>query len=329
MRVTKGEPLHHYRYDDENLNFIERFVTRKKRRVEGFYQRMFNEDFSRIFRASSVKHSLFNITSNDDELAKRLLVGLKSQHRYQNSDEIIRAWVEDIAQSLLWSQTAYYFVHDVQAQNESRIIPLNFDDIFNVLGINFQLVPKRFERPWKSDEELLPRELRILEANKLIRFNICHKLNKLLSRQNRTLGLLDKYKDNNLQFYPQATYDEPSPKTYFDFNCWSKTQHKALHIATRETGWSARNLGESERSVYFDYYRMLRFRRNQLIFRDDILDQIGRELTRIGRQYNEMFTIVISPTSALPKVEELNDLEEQFSKEQVSFKEIRDCYFER
>lgn len=329
MKVTKGEPLHHYRYDDKNLNFIERFVTRKKKRAEGFYQRMFNEDFSRIFSASSVKHSLFNITSNDDELAKRLLVGLKSQHRYQNSDEIIRSWIEDIAQSLLWSQTAYYFVHDVQAQNEFRIIPSNFDYIFNVLGINFQLVPKRVERSWKSDEKLLPRELRFLEANKLIRFNICHTLDKILSRQNRTLGLLDKYKDSNLQFYPQATYDESSPKIYFDFNYWSKTQNKALHIATRETGWSARNLGESERSVYFDYYRMLRFKRNQLIFRDDILNQIGRELTRIGRQYNKMFTIVISPTSALPKVEELNDLEEQFSKEMVSFKEIRDYYFER
>jgi hypothetical protein len=329
MKVTKGEPLHHYRYDDENLNFIERLVTRKKRRVEGFYQRMFNEDFSRIFRTSSVKHTLFSITTNDDELTKRLLVGLRGQHRYQNNDENIRTWIEDIAQSLLWSKTAYYFVHDVQAHNESRIIPLNFDDIFNVLGINFQLVPRRFEHPWKSDEELLPRELRILEENKLMRFNICPTINKILSRQNRALGLLDKYKYNNLQFYPQATYEEPSPKNYFDFNYWSKTQHKALHIATRETGWSARNLGESERSVYFDYYRMLRFKRNQLIFRDDILVQIGRELTRIGRKYNEMFTIVISPTNVLPKVEELNDLEEQFSKEKVSFKEITDYYFER
>ncbi|OEE51652.1 hypothetical protein [Vibrio splendidus] len=329
MKLTKGEPLHHYRYDDENLNFIERLVTRKKRRAEGFYQRMFNEDFSRVFRSASKKESLFNISSNDDELTKRLLAGLRSQHRYQSTDENIRTWIDDIARSLLWSQTVCYFVHDNQEENESRIVPLNSDDVFNVLGINFQLVPKRLERPWESDEELLPTEVRILETNKLIRFNICNSIGSILSRQNRTLELLDKYRDNNLQFYPQATYDDPNPRNYFDFNRWSKTQHKALHIATRETGWNARNLGESERSVYFDYYRMLRFRRNQLVFRDDILQQIGRELTRIGRQYNKMFTITISLTSVLPKVEELNDLEELFSKEKVSFKEITDYCFER
>lgn len=330
MRIIRGEPLHSYYSDDENLNFIERFIARNKGVMEGFYQRMFNEDFSRVFRTSRVKKGpLFNIDSNDEVLAKRLLENISSQYSSRSTDENICTWVEQIAQSLLFSKTAYYFFHDIHEKEEFRIVRLSPDDIFKLFNTHIQLVPKRFESHWKSDGELLPRELRILEASKLIRFNICNSIKKLLSDQNRTLSLLDHYRHNKLEFYSQATYENPRPKNYFDYSYWSETQDKALYLATHETGWNARNLGPSERSVYFDYYRMIRFRRNQLIFRDNILFQLGEELTRVGRQYNEVFSIVISPTNALPKVEELNELEELFSQEKVSFTKIMDYYFER
>jgi len=330
VRIIRGEPLHHYDSDDENISFIERFIARNKGVTEGFYQRMFNEDFSRFFRTSGVKKSpLFNIDSNDEVLAKRLLENISSQYSSRSTDENIRTWVEKIAQSLLWSKTAYYFIYDIHEKEELRVVPLSSDDIFKLFNTYIQLVPKRLENHWGGDGELLPRELRILEENKLIRFNICSSIKQLLSHQNRTLRLLDQYRHSRPEFYPQATYEDPSPKSYFDYSYWSETQDKALYLATHETGWNARNLGSSDRSVYFDYYRMIRFRRNQLIFRDNILFQLGEELTRVGRQYNEVFSIVISPTNALPKVEELNELEERFSQEKVSFTKIMDCYFER
>jgi len=330
VRVIKEEPLHHYYTDDESLSAIERFIARNKRVTENFYQKMFNEDFSRLFRSSNSKKSpLFNIDSNDDTLTKRLLENISSQHRGRSTDENLRMWIEGIAQSLLWSNTAYYFIHDIHEKEEFRIVSLGPDDIFRLFNTHIQLVPKRFENHGESDEELHPRELRILDANKIIRFNICRSIKQFISRQNRILNLLDKYRNNGPDLYPQATYETPSPKNYFDYSYWSETQDKALYLATNETGWNARNLGSSESSDYSDYFRMIRFRRNQLIFRDNILLQIGTELTRVGRQYNKEFSVVISPTSALPKIEELNELEELFSQEKVSFTKIMDYYFER
>ncbi|ODS05052.1 hypothetical protein [Vibrio scophthalmi] len=330
MKIIKEKPLHHYYSEGEKISFIEKFILRKNGVQDGTYQRMFNEDFSNFFRAyGRTKSKKFNVDSNDEALTKRLLSNIGDQYRHLSQDERIRMWIEKTAQHLLHSSTAYYFIYDVNNKEELNIVPLSSHDIFRIFNTRIQFIPKRFKNHWENDGELLPRELRILDTNKLIRFYMCRSIKRLLSHQNRMLHRLEKYRHNSLAFYPQATYEKPNPKNDFDFNYWSETQNNALHLATHDTGWNCRHLGSSERSVYFDYYRMIRFKKNQLIFRDNILFQLSKELTRIGRQYNEAFSVVISPTNALPRIEKLNELEDQLSQENVSFTKIMDYYFEK
>lgn len=328
MKLVKGQPVHYYHLDTENLGFLERFFIRPTREREGFYQSMFNEDFSRIFSSlNRSNEALFSLDSNDDALAEKLLVSVKGTHRHHRLDDNIRDWVEEIAQTLVRLKTAYYFLHEDTEKEELHIVPLSSGNLFQLLNIYIQIVPKRRKERWASDAELLPTELRILDTSKLIRIDLASTTKQLLLEQNRVLAALDKHKHDNTAFYPKATYENPLPQSNFDFRYWVDTQDKALYRATRDTGWTGRKQDSSLRSDFFDCYRLLRFKRNQLILRDSILFKLGEELTRIGKQYNAEFEIVISPTNALPKVGELDKLKEQLSQEKVSFTDIIDfCY---
>jgi len=72
---------------------------------------------------------------------------------------------------------------------------------------------------------------------------------------------------------------------------------------------------------------LIRFRRNQLLLRDDILKQLSCELSRVGKGYKAEFSVEISRTDELPSVAYLNELEVRLAREEVGFNEIIDyCY---
>jgi hypothetical protein len=330
MKFIKAAPLNLYHFDVESLGFIERLLVKSRRESQGSNQRMFDEDFSRIFSSSSSqKNDLFSVVSNDDELTKRLLGNVKSRYRSHRLDKTVHELVKEIAQSLTLFGTTYYFFHDPPDQEELHLASLGANSIFRFLTVYFQLVPKRRERHWKSDDEELPREIRILDIDKLMCFDMPSSIKRMLYEQNRTLAALDKHQYDRPEFFPRATHENPTPKNYFDFRVWKDTQERALYRATHDTGWNGRNYDASKRSDFFDCHRLIRFRRNQLILCDHILFQLGNELTRVGRQYKEGFHIAISPTSVLHKVEELNDLETQLSAEEIGFTEVMDFCYER
>lgn len=330
MKFVKGKPEHHFHFDKENMGLLERLFISPLREREGFYQGMFNQDFSQIFKSFSRKNeALFNIKSNDDVLANKLLGNVKLRHRQHCLDNTVREWVEEIAQKLVRLKTARYFLYEDTEKEELHIVPLSSVNLFQFLNICIQLLPKRQKEYWNSDGELLPAELRILDTSKLIRIDISNATKQLLLAQNRILNDLDKYRHENTAFFPKATYKNPIPRSDFDFNYWVDTQDKALYRATRDTGWTGRKQDSSKRSDFFDCYRLLRFKRNQLILRDNILFQLGKELTRVGLQYNPEFKVIISPTNALPNIAEVDKLKEQLSLEKVNFSDIIDFCYER
>lgn len=330
MKIIKNIPLYGYSVDPEQLSFVDRLLIKSKNERPGFYQRMFYEDFARVF--NFVNHgdtNLFQVETNDEELIRKMFGNLQARYRKYSVDETIRELVEAVAQSLIWQGTAYYFVQNVPEQEKIHITPLVSDNIFCFFSVYFQYVPKRCERYLERDHEMLPRELRILDKNKLMRFEIPRSLRRMLSEQNRTLKIIDKHQFGVTNFYPQATYENPNPKSHFDFSIWKNTQEQALFRATRKTGWNGRNYDSSKCSDFFHYYRLIRFRRNQLILRDYILLQLGKELTRVGHRYNEDFNVVISPTSVLPQIDKLDEMESLLSREEIDFTEVSDYYYER
>ncbi|EGR3302663.1 hypothetical protein P3576_02200 [Vibrio parahaemolyticus] len=330
MKFAKGKPEHHFHFDTENMGFLERLFISPLREREGFYQGMFNQDFSQIFKSFRRRNeALFSIKSNDGVLIDKLLGNVKGRRRHHCLDDTVREWVEEIAQNLVRLKTVYYFLYEDAENEELHIVPLSSVNLFQFLNICIQLLPKRRKDHWTSDGELLPAELRILDTSKLIRIDISSAIKQLLLAQNRILTALDKHQHDNTAFYPKATYKNPIPRNNFDLNYWVETQDKALYRATIDTGWTGRKQDSSKRSDFFDCYRQLRFKRNQLILRDNILFQLGKELTRVGQQYNPEFEVVISPTNALPNVAELDKLKEQLSQEKVSFTDIIDFCYER
>ncbi|CAN0599911.1 unnamed protein product, partial [Ectocarpus sp. 12 AP-2014] len=139
----------------------------------------------------------------------------------------------------------------------------------------------------------------------------------------------DNHQGTSTSFFPQATHENPNPQNYFDFRVWREVEDRALYRATRKTGWNGRKHDATKRSDFFDCFRRLRFRRNQLMLRDDLLEQLGDELSRVGRYYEWGFRIKISPTDALPSVEELDELTAKLSREEVGFSQVLDFCFKR
>lgn len=330
MRIVRASPFDRYHFDEVHLSFIDRFFIKLKYERPTFNRGMFDEDFARIFCSGSRRSgNLFNIESNNDELVQRLFGNIKTRYGSHRIDEKIRELVEDVAQLLIGSGTAYYFVYDTVEQEEIYIAPFSSIGIFRFFKLYCQLVPQRCEKNWDSEDREYPRELRILDKAKLMRFSMPRSIKRMLSEQNRTLALLDGHQYDGTGFYPKATHENPNPKNDFDFCVWRDTQERALYRATLETGWNGRKYDSSKRSDFFVCHRLIRFRRNQMILRDHILELLGNEFTRVGRQYNADFHVAISLTNALPKVDKLDDLEARLLKEEASFSEVLDFCYER
>jgi len=63
------------------------------------------------------------------------------------------------------------------------------------------------------------------------------------------------------------------------------------------------------------------------LLRDDILNQLSGELSRVGKNYKAKFSVEISGTDELSSVAYLNELEMRLAREEVGFNEIIDyCY---
>ncbi|EGQ8119130.1 TPA: hypothetical protein ACGGCQ_003156 [Vibrio cholerae] len=326
MKIFRAKSICSYHINDVHLGFIDRLLVKLEREKPDFNRRMFDEDFARLFRSINYRRAnLFKIVSNDDELMQKLLGNVKARYTPHLVDETIRELVEEIAQSLIWFGRAYYFLYDGTVQDEIHIASFSSVGVVRLLGKYIQWVPKRRERHLGRDDGELPREIRFLDETKVMRFDMPKSVKRILSAQNRTLTVLDKYGETFLP--PQATHENPNPTNHFDFRLWNDTQERALYRATRETGWNGRKYDSSKRSDFFDCHRLIRFRRNQLKLRDNILNQISVELSRVGKVYNADFSVVISGSDELPSIMHLNELETKLVREEVGFNEIIDyCY---
>lgn len=328
MKIFRADPLHRYHLRDEKIGLVDSLFLKSERQNPGFNRRMFDEDFARLFLANSHRSDkLFEITSNDDELMRKLLTDVKTRHKPYSVDEAIRQLAEEIAESLTCFGKAYYFLYDDKEREGAYVASLRSGGVVRLFGTYVQWIPKRIERHWDRDDDELPREIRILDPAKVMRFDIPILVKRMLSAQNRTLTIIDKHQFDATNFHTSVTHEHPNPTNHFDFGLWRDTQERALYRATRCTGWNGRKSDSSKRSDFFDCHRLIRFRRNQLLLRDDILKQLSGELSRVGEGYKAEFSVEISTTDDLPSVADLNELEERLEHEEVGFNEIIEyCY---
>ena len=326
MRIFKAPPLSYFYFDYESLSFIDKLFIKQSREIPDFNKSMFDEDFARIFRSNTRRSNhLFSIDSNNQQLTQRLLGNVKSTYRTHTTNEAIFELVTEIAQSLIWCGSAYYYLHDNPEQGEIHLIPFTESCVLHFFNLYIQFIPRRRGECTEINKNEFPRELRILDSTRLIHFTMPTSIKKILFKQNQVLALLDKH--NEIDSIVQSTYKDPSPNNHFDFRVWKDIQERALYRATRDTGWSGRSYNSPKHSDFFTCHRLIRFRRNQLVLRDHILLQLSNELTRVGRRYSKGFHVTISTTNELPRIVEIDELAARLSNEDVSFTEILDfCY---
>ncbi|KYZ85004.1 hypothetical protein [Alloalcanivorax xenomutans] len=328
MKIYKSEPWHGHNFLRDRKRLIDKIFFRDERPRSSLNRWMFDEDFSRLFHYSNRRSdNLFEISSNDDELAERLLGGVQTRYMRNSIGEIILNIVEDIAKSLICFGRAYYFLYEDADPAGIRLVSFGPVGVFSVFGINMQWVPRRPGSHWDQESEERLREIRVLNKENVLHFKMPMKIRRILCAQNKTLAALDENQDPGLNFYHHATHENPNPVNHFDFSVWNEAQECALYRATKGTGWNGRKYDSSKRSDFFDCHRLIRFRRNQIFLRDDILRQIGGEITRIGRGYDTEFSIRMSASDGLPSIEYLNELEVKLMREEVGFDEVIDyCY---
>ncbi|MCY4101207.1 MAG: hypothetical protein OXF46_09845, partial [Rhodobacteraceae bacterium] len=193
MKIVKDEPSHQYLFRDENPGFMDKiFLTKYERNDHDLW--MFNQDFTNLFRSQNQSmDNLFSIDSNDKELTEKLFQNIQTRYSPYSVDGTIRELVKEIAQSLICFGSSYYFLHIETDGIPFRLVPINAETVFCLLGVYFQYIPKRIERNWDQDDKELSREIRILDRDKLICFNIPGTLKLILSKQNRILTTLYKH----------------------------------------------------------------------------------------------------------------------------------------
>ncbi len=328
MKIFRAEPARRYDLWDEKIELVDRLFIRPQGQGPNFNRRMFDEDFSRLFLSiCRQSDNLFNIKSNSDELTRRLFANVNTRYTSRSVDATIRHLVEDIVQSIILTGRSLYFLYDETEEEKVHVVSFRPDGVFRLFGTDVQWVPKRIERHWDRDDEEFPREIRILDPAKVMRFYMPIAFKRMLSEQNRTLAVIDKHQYDSANLYPRPTYENPNPSTCFDSRVWRDIQERAFYRATQCTGWNGRTIDSSKRSGFFDCHRLIRFRRNQLLLRDEILKQLSRELSRVGKRYKAGFSVEISATDELSSVAHLNELEVRLRREEVGFKEVSDYCF--
>lgn len=329
MRINRAEPLRYYHLREENLSWLDRLVVRRQRDEPNFNRQMFVEDFSRLFNlVGHEKGKLFDITSNDEQLTQALLANIEIRSSRYARDETIKRWVEEIAQALVRLEKAQYFLSDKDENGKIYINSFASRGVFHLPGTLIQWLPQGAGTRWNRDGDS-PREIRILDSSRVLSFGMPKAIKRMLRAQNRTLAVIDRHQYRLSAFHPQATHENPNPTNHFDFNAWNDTMDRVFYRATRATGWNGRKYDSSKRSDFFDCHRIIRFRRNQLLLRDDILRQIGTELSKVGAMYKADFEVDVTGSASLTSVKQLNELETRLTREEVGFNEVVDCCFER
>jgi hypothetical protein len=325
MKIFRAEPSQRHHFGGEKIDLIDSLFVKREEQKLGFNRRMFDEDFSRLFNSMSCRGSnLFEIASNDDKLMQKLLGNVKARYGRHSVDGTMCELVQEIAQSLICFGRAYYFLHEETEREDVHVASFSTGGVMRLFGTHIQWVTKCRERHFNLVDEELPREIRILDASKVMRIDMPTAIKRMLSTQNRILTALDKHQSEAIDFQSKATYETPNPANHFDFRFWRDTRERALYRATRSTGWNGRKYDSSKCSAFFNCHQLIRFRRNQLLLRDDILNQLSVGLSRIGKGYNAEFLVKISGTSELPSVAHLNELEVRLTREEVGFNEIID-----
>jgi hypothetical protein len=330
MRFTWALPSLRHQFHDERIGPLDRLLIKPQKERPDFNRRMFDEDFSQVFNYYRRRSgTLFGVNTNDQELTDRLLGNVRTRHSPHSLDETIYAMVEEIAQSLVWCGYADYFLHDNAEKGETHIASFASDRVFHFFGLRFQFLPKRVERHWDKEDVELPREIRFMDKAKLLHFRLPPFIRQILSSQNKVLATLDKHHWIGTSFFPEVTHENPNPKNFFDFRIWREVEDRVLYRATRNTGWKGRKYDSSKRSDFFDCFRLIKFRKNQLILRDSILEQMSDELSQAGRHYRSDFQIKIIVTDALPSINEIDQLEVKLAHEEVDFDEVMEFCFKR
>jgi len=329
MKIFKAEPSYWHHTCDKKIGLIDSLFVKQARQKPDFLRRMFDEDFARLFHPRNRRNgNIFQIVSSDDGVMQKLLGNVKLRHSRRSVDETIFELVAEVAKALIWSGKAYYFIFDDPESDGVDVASFSSEGVVRLFGMHIQWVPQRSERHWDRTDAELPREIRILDSAKVIRFDMPESIKSMLATQNRTLEVLDKYQFiRTTDFHLPPTHENPNPTNHFNFEAWSDVQDLSLYRATRSTGWNGRKYDSSKRSDFFDCHRMIRFRRNQAVLRDAILFQLGVELSRIGKNHTSEFSVKISATDSLPSIAHLDELTERLAAEKVGFKEIIDyCY---
>ena len=318
----KSEPSLWHLNHEAKLALIDKLFVKNKRQNFNFHLRMFNEDFSRVFRSiNNHGDNFFEVSTSCNELMLKLISSTSSKYSRSSLDHKISKLVEEICQSLVWFDTAYYYCYDDPEQEEIILRQFASKGIIRLADIYIQWIPKRVEKHIDCEDTLHSREFHILNSEKIMRFKLSYYFKRMLSKQRRILNIIDKSDSASLLLNKLPTYENPNPPNYFDFQLWRKINERALYRASQSTGWSGRNNG-SNLSDFFVCYRLLRFRRNQLLLRDMIIDQLNFQLTKLGKSYNPDFSVKISTTNNLPSVHDINELEDKLTREEVDFNEI-------
>lgn len=328
MKIIRAEPSRRCQFGELHVEMIDRLFFKSESRMPGFHCRMFYEDFGRLLNSFNRRHGEdFKIASTNAEIVHRLLGNVKTRNAPRSIDGAVRELVEETAQSLIWFQKAYFFAYTSLNGDDVHVAPLNSSGIVRIFGGHVQWVPKGWEKRRRSDEQICSRELRILDAAKLIRIEMPRAFRRMLSAQNKVLASLDEHHLQFGNFHPEATHENPNPSSHFEFGVWKKVQDDAFYRATRQTGWNGRKYDSSKRSDFFDCHRLIRFRSNQLFLRDVILSQLSREFSRIGKNYDERFSMEILPSDESLSILSLEKLKLKLEREEIEFKEVLDyCY---
>lgn len=275
------------------------------------YAHMFIEDFHNSImpypRVSNGKNFNAEIVPKNDAVTDIAKEALSTRHRAFDLKSALCDFIREATQYLLYyGSVSYEIIVDDEGIEFAEINPRSFIRVFNKY---FQLINKKIAKKIKKERSIIE-----IPTSKIFYFVLPkelgtgRKLYKMLRRLIK-IGepIIPKFALESLDFNEQIEFDQ---KEY-----WKLREVQILRI-TKKFGWDGRSISSNNLLEYYSIKRFLQYHKAKALIRENIV----RELNRIFKQLYGVKIII----SGLLTSQEINQLNKQLEKGNVTFKEIVD-----
>ncbi|MCM3970314.1 hypothetical protein [Pseudomonas aeruginosa] len=252
------------------------FHTLSNHHERNMYSHMFREDICLAITpigARSRIHPNFSTTLEgaDREIALAILESFSDNHRKDLNSTVCNA-IDDIAKQLSWRGHATF---EILKSNTGEICleAIAGERTYKIPFVTLQFVPRQEWATWNKKIAICPNK-------KIWQITIPKPLGGR-SGYNSIISNLNKFSAGGTPKFHMEDLERNERQSYFNISEYTNSINISIGRTTKAWGWNRRDWSTEHSTEYYNFYRMINFRKAQAALREHIIKEINTLFSRL------------------------------------------------